>query len=461
LLSIYNTLTSTIYERIEKKLTANLALIPTKRSTFGTTKTDNMSKTTPKTLSPPTLYSDSEAWSIAFYQLQDNKKTRVRLTFDLNRIKDLVHRAQRAKYCLRLLDTWAISEGYPHTATCADAVLNDAPVDGWLLGEALGYACDLKRLASDRERSYQTFESYERIFVESFLHQMDWLNKKLLDFTRRDAQLFMDWLTERGDGKGKRLSGRTLNNYREGLRSLFYELMRRELIEKNPFAGLLAALEEDPIRRPLTKTERTTIINALYSHNPFLLLGVLFQFYCAVRPNEARFIKVKMLNLNENLLSLPPQNTKMRKRGEITIPQPFADILRGYGIDQLDPEWYLFGHKIEPHPTTPIGRNTLSRLHREIIRKLHAQGILLNIEGIQYYSWKDTGAMDLEEAGININDIRRHLRHENLAYTQKYLEKKQGVIAPIRDRDSGMVNASITAQTFENWKNRKNSLSKN
>jgi integrase len=433
-------------------------LIPTKRFTIASN-SDIMSKTELKEV---TIYHETANWSLSWYgQNADGKPIRLRQTFNLNRLHDLVHRGQRAKYLAEILKKFAIHQGYPIKKTPYDAVLNHAPSE-WLLAEAVRYACDLKVLQSTRSRTHETFQMYARVFVENFLFEMGWLNMKLSDFGRKDAQRFLDWLTEGGTKRassaalrGKAMQGATLNNYRQGMRSLFFELVRRELIEKNVWGEVKTVETQEAIRRPMTETERDLIFKALYNEHPFLLLGVLFQYHCAVRPAEIRRLKFRMIDLDAGLIHLTADETKNKRRGAITIPKSFIEILRAYSIQTFPPDWWIFGYLMNPHDTIQCGQNSLSTMHRIVLKRLNTEGVLPNIEGLQFYSWKDTGGIDMVNSKIDIDEIRKHFRHASLDYTQRYLRKKQSVIASIRDRESNLADVTKIKEKLLDFASRK------
>lgn len=431
-------------------------------------KADSMSKTTNQNFNnktePPevTIYHDTAQWLIAFYQTDaDGKRHRIRQTFNLNRTKDKTHRGQRAKWFAYLLEQYALPAGYPYTTTQFDTILEGRDTEGWLLPEAVRYAKELKGLKSKRKRSNDTFQNYVNRFVDDFLMQMGWLDKRLTEFGKRDAYQFIDWLQETGNcsdapaRQGQKLKGRTVNNYREGLRSLFGELVERELVDKNVWSNMGSVPEEEAVRRAMTTGERDALMAALYAEHPFLLLGVLMQYYCAIRPSEMRRLRFKGIDLEAGLIRLNPDETKNHQRGGITIPKPFLAILEAYNIGSFPSNYLVFGEHLQPHPDKACGRNTLSEKHRKVLRRLVAEGILKNADGIQFYSWKDTGGVDLIEDGVPINDIQQHFRHRSLDYTQRYFRQKRNVIATIRDRDNGVADAGKIKAGLSSFFNKK------
>jgi len=56
-----------------------------------------------------------------------------------------------------------------------------------------------------------------------------------------------------------------------------------------------------------------------------------------------------------------------------------------------------------------------------------------DITGLQYYSWKDTGAVELFKKKVNILEIMRQLRHKDLSTTQKYCQSLYVINMEIRD----------------------------
>lgn len=61
------------------------------------------------------------------------------------------------------------------------------------------------------------------------------------------------------------------------------------------------------------------------------------------------------------------------------------------------------------------------------------KGLIKSRQGYTAYSWKDTGAIAMVRAGLDIVAIQKHLRHKSLATTQVYLQSLGVINREIRD----------------------------
>ncbi|BDS13192.1 hypothetical protein [Aureispira anguillae] len=56
------------------------------------------------------------------------------------------------------------------------------------------------------------------------------------------------------------------------------------------------------------------------------------------------------------------------------------------------------GYQLQPS-LNPCGHNTIRRTHLKVFRQLKEYQLLTDIENKSFYSWKDTAARDMIEAG--------------------------------------------------------------
>lgn len=75
----------------------------------------------------------------------------------------------------------------------------------------------------------------------------------------------------------------------------------------------------------------------------------------------------------------------------------------------------------------------------KLIRRLKDRGALGNIEGVSFYSWKDTGVTALIQAGVPVDEVMRQLRHTNLATTQVYMNSLHRVNEKIKNLESALI----------------------
>ena len=146
-----------------------------------------------------------------------------------------------------------------------------------------------------------------------------------------------------------------------------------------------------------------------------LWIACLLQYYCFIRPNELRQLKVEFVNLHATYIEIPGLVSKNRKTQRVAIPNGLLSELNF--LMQCEPEHFIFGG---PGPESP-GRDYLSKAHRRVLKALNIKG------RYGFYSWKHTGAVKAYKAGINMKDLQLQLRHHSLDMVNEYL-KNLGVM---------------------------------
>lgn len=355
-------------------------------------------------------------------------RTRIRKTYDLNRacfITDPEGREARAQHILsEKLKEWSDGTKRQELAASVRGSIN--------IVDALQIALKFK-LQTDREHTRITYSSFTSIFTK-WLEDNQWHILPLSAFDKAKAKQFLDHvLLERKDRYGKPVSNRTYNNYIINMRSLFYELVEREYINDNPFAGHKPRKEEQKLRHAIDQDDTTQIARYVFRNNRPVYLAILLISHCGLRLSELRRLRSRDIDLDRGLIILAGNQTKNKERAFITIPASVIPTLKKFELDKIPGQYLVFGLGLRPHPTTSCGRNTISDRFREMLQEMKKAGMLASIEGYTAYSWKDTGAIAMVKAGLDILAIQKHLRHKDLSTTQRYLQSLGVVNKDVRD----------------------------
>lgn len=288
---------------------------------------------------------------------------------------------------------------------------------------------------TDRQRTRDMVNSMVNIFT-TFIDKKEWRELPVGEFDKKKAMAFLDYAQlDRGVGS------RTYNNYIERMRAMFTELKDRDYVETNPFSGLKKKKIKGKQRRAFSDTERDIVAAAIEKSDKWLMLGVLLQYHCFIRPIELRRLRFKMFDFNESVIRLKGDITKNGENEIVTIPDVLMAWLLKFDFSQWNQNWLIFGVGVQPHPHKCCGHNTLNYRHGQMLKKLQQKGMLVDLKGLTFYSWKDTGAMDLFKAKVNVLEIMRQLRHKDLATTQEYCQSLYIVNHEIKT-----LNNSITTQ---------------
>lgn len=374
---------------------------------------------------PARLVKAKSAWYILFYQTHptSQKKVRHRQKLGLNRIPDI---KTRLSHALKLVDeiNEKLPHGYPYKNPSNELTWTS-------IDKAMEKALSVKRMDKAR-KSKNTFRSITNIFLE-FLSRDGKHKEAIGSYSYLDAMQFMDYLIEeRGVGAC------TFNNYKTNLTSLFNELIRRNYLNENPFSKIKKRKITGKNRRAFNGREKTIIGNAIHRADKVLFLATLLQYYCFIRPgSEMRRLKIGHFNFEEGLIILPGTITKNKKSGQVTIPDVILPFIKSMVV-KYPSNYLLFGKNCLPHPNISCGSGTLYRKHKRILSKLHKNGTLKDINGLTFYSWKDTGALELFRKKVNILEIMQQLRHSDLSTTQRYCQSLYLVNREIKGQDANL-----------------------
>lgn len=360
-------------------------------------------------------------WYIEFYQTHPVTKSRdrVREYCQMNRIKDLSERQNFAIRYINELNTKLLPYGYPFVEV-AQLPANISVED------AVSLALRIKS-RSDRSKTGGTYGTVVKYFL-SYVRKIGREHSQLKEFSFRDAMMFMDHIII-----DKKISARTYNNYRMFLTALWNELIERAYITDNPWSKIKKQKATDKNRLMLSNRDAQIILDEAHSSHRMIFLSILLLYYCFIRPEEQRRMRVHMIDLVNGSIYLPGDITKNKKSEMITIPKAIIPYLEDIGLRKWHRNDYIFGSNLKAHPTRQCGANALNLHHKKILDRLSQQKKLHSINGISIYSWKDTGAMALIRAGIDAYEVMRQMRHSDLSTTQKYLKSLSNINTNIRD----------------------------
>lgn len=367
-----------------------------------------------------------QTWYIVYYAWDPvtGKRERFRQSFDLNRIKNPRERLTKARHVVTEINK-KLPSGFPFTEEAHQLRHTQTPIE-----VAVRKATEIKCTGA-RPATVHSYESIVEMFLRYLKSRGDDV-KPVIGFTKYDAIHFLDAMHQKGIG------ARTHNNYVRTLKVIFNALVDRQFITINPWVGIPKQSQTDKARRCISLEDARIIITEARRHDPSLCMAIILQYHCFIRPNELRSLRVRHIDIRAGVIRLPGSVTKNKRDAVITIPDAVKSFIEDY-IQRMGKEWYLFGSGGEPGPSGPVGANTMGKRHMFLIRKLKDQGALGNIEGVSFYSWKDTGATALIQAGVPVDEVMRQLRHTNLATTQVYINSLHRVNEKIKMLESALI----------------------
>ena len=263
--------------------------------------------------------------------------------------------------------------------------------------------------------SYQTYRSKLRIFNE-------WAEHEGLDkvhvgcFTQERILEFFRYIVKVND-----LSVRSVKKYKQILHGFFDYLISRKLITENPVCDVpRMGRKTDEAARPIPEKERKRLLDFMKRNDPQLWLVCLMEYYCAIRPNELRQLRIGHLDLENGVVRIPCTISKNGKTELVNIPNQLHRLLKSMGLDKYEYTDYLFSTGGIPGPAM-LGKNTLRYRFDRIRDKLGLP------PEYKLYSFKYTGASALVNAGIDTWELQRHMRHKSIDTTEHYIQRNFAV----------------------------------
>lgn len=266
------------------------------------------------------------------------------------------------------------------------------------------------------QHSYQTYRSKLRIFSE-------WTEQQGLDsihiscITNDHIQSFMRHIVECNN-----VSRRTVLKYKQILHGFFdYMVKQRGILTFNPVHDIpVIGRITDEAARPIPDKERKMMLDYMRKYDQQLWIFCQMEYYCAIRPNELRLLKIENIDIEKGVIRVPNTISKNRMTEYVNMPRQLVLLFRNLGIDKIDGGYYLFSSGGKPGDNK-LGKNNFRYRFDKIRNKL---GLSTNYK---LYSFKYTGGVALVNAGIDTWELQRHFRHKSIDTTEHYIRKNFAV----------------------------------
>lgn len=362
---------------------------------------------------PPRLVRARARWYIEWYEKNpmNGQMQRIRQTFGLNRIKKKSTRKKQADMLLNRIYQTLLEQGayYFHTGVQASGHRRRS------LQAALEKIEQIK-YASVRKASRNSYASIVRRF-RTWCADHQYLSGNVEEFSRAMAVAYLDEIR-----MDSRVGARSFNNHLSTLRSFFAEMLQRDWIQANPFAGIRRQRVKEKNRRCFTTQEAAAVVEEAQRQNCWLLRAILLQYYGFIRPKEIRWLKFGYFE--QGLVHLPGKITKTGRARSVTLPQSIRSFFSGDIFESFPSTYFLFGPGIRPGPARPCGKNAFNMAHGQILKALEAKGKIADRSGLSFYSWKDSGITDLSRE-VPLLSLMKQAGHQDPNETVKYYDRRR------------------------------------
>lgn len=268
------------------------------------------------------------------------------------------------------------------------------PVDAAnCISEVLEFALQKTELYSHATRL--SYASDIRILI-AFVERMGWAGLPVYEFDKVKAVQYLDYYRYE-----RKVCNNTWNNVLASCVRLFNFLIDRGKFLENPFKSIKKLPKSEKKRRCFTNEEMNTIIKHAYDNDRILFYSMLLQYACLVRPTEQRKLRFLDIDTKIGIISINWKQSKVDKSRYATIPNQYLHFFKESFFKLFPKDYIIFGHKVYPHKDKSCGKNSLYERQRKLLRELQSKGLISNIKGLQFYSWKDTGITDMiREVGL-------------------------------------------------------------
>jgi integrase len=368
----------------------------------------------------PKLSKNQKGWYV-HYRYEGKQ---FRETNGLNKIPDLKIREQEyEKLCRDILIE--LKSGW--NPNIPDGVQNHADM---FIIEALRFALEKKK-PNVAKKTYSAYDgTINAIEKTVILAGSEYF--KIVDTKRVHIKTIMENARQKYEWSNK-----GHNKHLNHLKALFSELVQWDIIEDNIAHNIKnLRVEETIAHTPPTDEQWERIKTELKKNHPNFYNYISVIFHLGIRPEEILKIRLSMVDMEKNIITLPPNITKNRKKYRILpINKHLKNDLESMNFRELPKDYFLFGSFKESGlgnrgnnqflpdfvpGYTHTNRDTATRRWETIVK------IGLKID-CTMYSVKKYGANKKASAGISTEAIQRIFGHSERETTMIYLTNQDEI----------------------------------
>ncbi len=348
----------------------------------------------------PAQVSDKKICRVFYYAIDPATEKLKRVVVKCNRLKSKSQNLALAKrMCeeinIRLRDGW---NPFTEKLEAAGFVSLDFAIQRFLTEKS-------RTLRKDSMRSYYSLTGT----FSQWLKECDLLDKNCLYFSRRHAENFMRYISNRGN-----VSNKTFNNYLRHCKTLFNYFIDHDYIKENPFDKIHIKRESEKLRTTIPPEDLRRIKDYFQEKEPIFNYVIYLCNGYLIRPKEILMLRIGYLDFQNAMLTIPASVSKNHDERIIALHDDMMELLRIY--QNLPADLYFFSTGYKP------GKKLLSS--REIGKTWSQMRIDLGMpKEYQFYSLKDTGVTDMLESGVPAKLVKELAGHHSLNMTEKYLHK--------------------------------------
>lgn len=364
----------------------------------------------------PKLCKSKKGWYVHFRY----DKKQFRFSQNLNQIADEKEREQEYGYLSKAYHE-RLKEGWnPNTPEA------ETKTKKLTLAEAIDFAIEKKK-PKIAQKTYFDYNCTIR-FVKDAMGKLKLNDINITDVKRIHIKMIIEQVQ-----KDKSLSNKAYNKHLGHFRYVLSELLQWDIIESNP-ANNIKALEvtESDANIPANAKDIQRIKTELESNHPNFYNFILTLFHTGIRPEEILSIKLSMIDLEQQRITLPPEITKTNRKRIVPINNHLLEYYRNMDFSELPKDYFLFGRKGKnnKHDKTirlnfvPSNKN----LSRDFATRYWEAVVKVKLKiPMNMYAMKHYGANQKILAGMSIEALKDLFGHSSKLMTRKYITELQEI----------------------------------
>ena len=369
------------------------------------------------TFSIPKINKTKDKWYVHF---RYNKK-QFRYRFNLNEIDNLEKKEMEFQILCEVLHEDLKKGWNPNIKEIPETKTN------YTIASALDFAIEKKR----PNIAKKTASGYEGTikFIKKAVKALRLNDLPITEVKRVHIKTIMEKAQSQ-----RNWTNNAYNKHLNQLKAVLSELIQYDIIEANPAHNIKNLRVEESIAHIPATDEQMKLIKKELLHNHYnFYIYILIIYNLGIRPTEILSIKLSMIDMERDLIILPPNITKGRKKYRtLPITTQLKEFLISLQFENLPKDYYLFGSFREvgkgnigkhvdfiPAPTQ-LKRDTATKRWEKIVKI----GLKINVT---MYSMKKYGANKKAEAGISIDAIQGTFGHSKKETTLIYLTKQNEI----------------------------------
>jgi len=287
---------------------------------------------------------------------------------------------------------------------------NWSPTASPFLDEVLSTQVAFSRVLEEKLQSpYSKFYKRDlKTVCEQFLNSLskDFLEMNINELPNSAIEAFLNQFKS---------SGRHYMNKRRSVSIFFSELLRKDLIGKNPVTNTPKQKAKAKLHEIYKDGQLNNVLGYLKEHHYNLYLCALITYGCLLRPHqEVRFLTKKHLSEDFNKFNLSGTENKSGRVRTVFIPEYLKEVLSKRLANIKDLNANIFTLNSEPF-NDDYFKTQWSRAKTQMLKK----GLITKNQTL--YSFRHTAVVNVYRKSKDISILQQLLGHSNMVVTLKYL----------------------------------------